>query len=157
MWLLHFLLLGHEHTVYYFTTTSMNRSSKLSPFFLFLLSMVFFVLLRFTDSDNTIGIIKLLFYFHRLLFRLLTHFKDVVCLLTQDVLCLLTQDVRCLFTQDVMILRNWHSCQWLKCGFEISWLAHENTKQCCCPFFESTLFSYLCCRYYYLNVSAHTC
>jgi hypothetical protein len=30
MWLLYFFLLGHEHTVYYFTTTSKHRSSKLS-------------------------------------------------------------------------------------------------------------------------------
>jgi hypothetical protein len=121
----------------------MNCNSKLSPFLIFLVSLVLSVLLRFTDSDNTFGILKLLFYIHRLLFRLLIHLKDVVCLLTQDVLCLLTHDVLYLFTQDVTILRNWHSCQWLKYGFVIAWPAHENTifylistKQCCGPFLK---------------------
>ena len=91
-----FFFLGHDNTVCYFTTISINCSSKLSPFLLVLLSMTLYVLFRFTDSDNPFGIFKLLFYIHRLLFRLLTHLKDVLCLLTQD----------------VTILRNWHSCQW---------------------------------------------
>ena len=64
------------------------------------------------------------------------------------------REVLCLFTQDFTILRNWHSCQWNKYGFEISWLGHKSpilylirTKQCCCylnSFRECIFLSYLC-------------
>jgi hypothetical protein len=76
-------LLGHEHRVYYYTTISMNCSSKLSPFLVCLNGVV--RPSSIYDSDNPFGILKLLFYIHLLLFRLLTHLKDVMCLLTQDV------------------------------------------------------------------------
>jgi hypothetical protein len=83
MWLWHFFNSGTniKYTIIrpYLWIVVLNW--VLFSFFLMVLS----VLLRFTDSDNLCGILKLLFYIHLLLFRLLTHLKDVMCLLTQDV------------------------------------------------------------------------